>query len=153
MWTNFCSWAALPSVLSAKHRIQPSNTPSSDTVLCSVILFFFKGVLKKSDGWVGLGCCELAIVVECRQACKQVRINFWCSMNKVRHTFLWLKVWLAGRERSFTVATPRMCNLFPQDVDCCLLLLAEDFSGSLCLAERNVFCGELCFYLLKLSQF
>ncbi|XP_039203936.1 reversion-inducing cysteine-rich protein with Kazal motifs-like isoform X3 [Crotalus tigris] len=29
------------------------------------------GVLKKSDGWVGLGCCELAIAVECRQACKQ----------------------------------------------------------------------------------
>uniref|UniRef100_A0A8C5LGY1 Reversion-inducing cysteine-rich protein with Kazal motifs n=1 Tax=Jaculus jaculus TaxID=51337 RepID=A0A8C5LGY1_JACJA len=29
------------------------------------------GVFKKSDGWVGLGCCELAIAMECRQACKQ----------------------------------------------------------------------------------
>ncbi|XP_023571845.1 reversion-inducing cysteine-rich protein with Kazal motifs [Octodon degus] len=29
------------------------------------------GVFKKSDGWVGLGCCELAIALECRQACKQ----------------------------------------------------------------------------------
>lgn len=37
--------------------------------------FIFKGVLKKSDGWVGLGCCELAIAVECRQACKQVRLS------------------------------------------------------------------------------
>uniref|UniRef100_A0A8C4JNI4 Reversion-inducing cysteine-rich protein with Kazal motifs-like n=1 Tax=Dromaius novaehollandiae TaxID=8790 RepID=A0A8C4JNI4_DRONO len=33
------------------------------------------GVLKKSDGWVGLGCCELAIAVECRQACKQVWLS------------------------------------------------------------------------------
>ncbi|XP_037653547.1 reversion-inducing cysteine-rich protein with Kazal motifs isoform X2 [Choloepus didactylus] len=29
------------------------------------------GVFKKSDGWVGLGCCELAIASECRQTCKQ----------------------------------------------------------------------------------
>uniref|UniRef100_A0A8C5LEY5 Reversion-inducing cysteine-rich protein with Kazal motifs n=1 Tax=Jaculus jaculus TaxID=51337 RepID=A0A8C5LEY5_JACJA len=33
------------------------------------------GVFKKSDGWVGLGCCELAIAMECRQACKQVTPN------------------------------------------------------------------------------
>lgn len=26
---------------------------------------------QKSDGWVGLGCCELAVAVECRSACKQ----------------------------------------------------------------------------------
>ncbi|CAB1341183.1 unnamed protein product, partial [Coregonus sp. 'balchen'] len=24
-----------------------------------------------SDGWVGLGCCELAISAECRRECKQ----------------------------------------------------------------------------------
>uniref|UniRef100_A0A8C5ME93 Reversion-inducing cysteine-rich protein with Kazal motifs n=1 Tax=Leptobrachium leishanense TaxID=445787 RepID=A0A8C5ME93_9ANUR len=29
------------------------------------------GVSKKSDAWVGLGCCELAIAVECRRACRQ----------------------------------------------------------------------------------
>uniref|UniRef100_A0A3B3WJI0 Reversion-inducing cysteine-rich with Kazal motifs N-terminal domain-containing protein n=1 Tax=Poecilia mexicana TaxID=48701 RepID=A0A3B3WJI0_9TELE len=29
------------------------------------------GVSKKSDGWVGLGCCELAIAGECRRECKQ----------------------------------------------------------------------------------
>lgn len=46
-----------------------------------MVEFYFKGVLKKSDGWVGLGCCELAIAVECRQACKQVRLsNFLPSL-------------------------------------------------------------------------
>lgn len=44
----------------------------------------FKGVLKKSDGWVGLGCCELAIAVECRQACKQVRLSNCFSVFNVR---------------------------------------------------------------------
>uniref|UniRef100_A0A8C1UHS1 Reversion-inducing cysteine-rich protein with Kazal motifs n=1 Tax=Cyprinus carpio TaxID=7962 RepID=A0A8C1UHS1_CYPCA len=29
------------------------------------------GASKKSDGWVGLGCCELAISAECRRDCKQ----------------------------------------------------------------------------------
>uniref|UniRef100_A0A8C9U327 Reversion-inducing cysteine-rich protein with Kazal motifs n=1 Tax=Scleropages formosus TaxID=113540 RepID=A0A8C9U327_SCLFO len=33
----------------------------------------FSGVSKKSDGWVGLGCCELAISVDCRRHCKSVR--------------------------------------------------------------------------------
>lgn len=44
---------------------------SPSPVTCAVVVS--QGVLKKSDGWVGLGCCELAIAVECRQACKQVR--------------------------------------------------------------------------------
>uniref|UniRef100_A0A673LT82 Reversion-inducing cysteine-rich protein with Kazal motifs n=1 Tax=Sinocyclocheilus rhinocerous TaxID=307959 RepID=A0A673LT82_9TELE len=30
------------------------------------------GASKKSDGWVGLGCCELAISAECRRDCKQL---------------------------------------------------------------------------------
>jgi len=50
----------------------------------------FKGVLKKSDGWVGLGCCELAIAVECRQACKQVSLSvfLWLmSDDKVMNSF------------------------------------------------------------------
>ncbi|KAM6953658.1 LOW QUALITY PROTEIN: reversion-inducing cysteine-rich protein with Kazal motifs [Aplochiton taeniatus] len=29
------------------------------------------GASRKSDGWVGLGCCELAISSECRRECKQ----------------------------------------------------------------------------------
>lgn len=35
-------------------------------------LLYFSGASRKSDGWVGLGCCELAISVECRRECKQV---------------------------------------------------------------------------------
>jgi len=31
------------------------------------------GVSRKSEGWVGLGCCELAISAECRRECRQVR--------------------------------------------------------------------------------
>uniref|UniRef100_A0A8D0G7P3 Reversion-inducing cysteine-rich protein with Kazal motifs n=1 Tax=Sphenodon punctatus TaxID=8508 RepID=A0A8D0G7P3_SPHPU len=50
-----------------KHLLQraPDYCPES------MVSWTAFGVLKKSDGWVGLGCCELAIVVECRQACKQ----------------------------------------------------------------------------------
>lgn len=29
------------------------------------------GAPKKTEGWVGLGCCELAISLDCRRACKQ----------------------------------------------------------------------------------
>ncbi|MEQ2283733.1 hypothetical protein AMECASPLE_014645, partial [Ameca splendens] len=37
----------------------------------TLLLDLFPGVSKKSDGWVGLGCCELAIAGECRRECKQ----------------------------------------------------------------------------------
>ncbi|RXM97634.1 Reversion-inducing cysteine-rich protein with Kazal motifs [Acipenser ruthenus] len=33
-------------------------------------IFFYAGASKKSEGWVGLGCCELTIAVECRRECK-----------------------------------------------------------------------------------
>lgn len=52
------------------------------STLIKVCHVLSQGVLKKSDGWVGLGCCELAIAVECRQACKQVRLSpCWLDPN------------------------------------------------------------------------
>ena len=39
----------------------------------SGVLDLSPGVSRKSDGWVGLGCCELAISAECRRECRQVR--------------------------------------------------------------------------------
>ncbi|XP_053119439.1 reversion-inducing cysteine-rich protein with Kazal motifs isoform X3 [Hemicordylus capensis] len=56
-----------------KHLLQraPEYCPESMGEVWACINSSLPGVLKKSDGWVGLGCCELAIVVECRQACKQ----------------------------------------------------------------------------------
>ncbi|MEQ2191913.1 hypothetical protein XENOCAPTIV_004315, partial [Xenoophorus captivus] len=41
----------------------------------TLLLDLFPGVSKKSDGWVGLGCCELAIAGECRRECKQVKYH------------------------------------------------------------------------------
>ncbi|XP_039383769.1 reversion-inducing cysteine-rich protein with Kazal motifs isoform X5 [Mauremys reevesii] len=57
----------------SKHLLQraPEYCPESMGEVWGCINSSLPGVLKKSDGWVGLGCCELAIVVECRQACKQ----------------------------------------------------------------------------------
>ncbi|KAF7247909.1 Reversion-inducing cysteine-rich protein with Kazal motifs [Varanus komodoensis] len=56
-----------------KHLLQraPEYCPETMGEVWGCINSSLPGVLKKSDGWVGLGCCELAIVVECRQACKQ----------------------------------------------------------------------------------
>nr|XP_056713840.1 reversion-inducing cysteine-rich protein with Kazal motifs [Euleptes europaea] len=56
-----------------KHLLQraPEYCPESMGEVWGCINSSLPGVLKKSHGWVGLGCCELAIVVECRQACKQ----------------------------------------------------------------------------------
>ncbi|KAJ7416685.1 hypothetical protein BTVI_34911 [Pitangus sulphuratus] len=56
-----------------KHLLQraPEYCPESMREVWACINSSLPGVLKKSDGWVGLGCCELAIAVECRQACKQ----------------------------------------------------------------------------------
>lgn len=42
-------------------------------VFSQVSVVSFSGASKKSDGWVGLGCCELAISADCRQNCKLVR--------------------------------------------------------------------------------
>ncbi|XP_042330486.1 reversion-inducing cysteine-rich protein with Kazal motifs isoform X2 [Sceloporus undulatus] len=56
-----------------KHLLQraPEYCPESMGEVWGCINSSLPGVLKKSDGWVGLGCCELAILFECRQACKQ----------------------------------------------------------------------------------
>ncbi|XP_068941330.1 reversion-inducing cysteine-rich protein with Kazal motifs isoform X2 [Petaurus breviceps papuanus] len=56
-----------------RHLLQraPSYCPESMVDVWNCMNSSLPGVFKKSDGWVGLGCCELAIVLECRQACKQ----------------------------------------------------------------------------------
>uniref|UniRef100_A0AAY5EEX4 Reversion-inducing cysteine-rich protein with Kazal motifs n=1 Tax=Electrophorus electricus TaxID=8005 RepID=A0AAY5EEX4_ELEEL len=55
-----------------KHLLQrfPSYCPESMNELWNCINSTLPGKMK-SDGWVGLGCCELAISVECRRECKQ----------------------------------------------------------------------------------
>ncbi|XP_077125548.1 reversion-inducing cysteine-rich protein with Kazal motifs isoform X1 [Ranitomeya variabilis] len=56
-----------------KHLLQraPEFCPSSMTEFWSCMNSSLPGASKKSDGWVGLGCCELAIAAECRRTCKQ----------------------------------------------------------------------------------
>ncbi|XP_055434502.1 reversion-inducing cysteine-rich protein with Kazal motifs isoform X3 [Bubalus kerabau] len=56
-----------------KHLLQraPDYCPETMVDIWSCMNSSLPGVFKKSDGWVGLGCCELAITLECRQACKQ----------------------------------------------------------------------------------
>ncbi|XP_030065767.1 reversion-inducing cysteine-rich protein with Kazal motifs-like [Microcaecilia unicolor] len=56
-----------------KHLLQlaPQYCPESMVEVWSCVNSSLPGVSKKSDGWVGLGCCELSIVVDCRRACKQ----------------------------------------------------------------------------------
>ncbi|XP_068092712.1 reversion-inducing cysteine-rich protein with Kazal motifs [Hyperolius riggenbachi] len=56
-----------------KHLLQraPEYCPPSMTEIWNCMNSSLPGASKKSDGWVGLGCCELAIVSECRRACKQ----------------------------------------------------------------------------------
>nr|XP_033785523.1 reversion-inducing cysteine-rich protein with Kazal motifs isoform X3 [Geotrypetes seraphini] len=56
-----------------KHLLQraPEYCPESMVEVWGCMNSSLPGVSKKSDGWVGLGCCELSIVVDCRRACKQ----------------------------------------------------------------------------------
>uniref|UniRef100_A0A2I3SFD2 Reversion-inducing cysteine-rich protein with Kazal motifs n=1 Tax=Pan troglodytes TaxID=9598 RepID=A0A2I3SFD2_PANTR len=56
-----------------KHLLQraPDYCPETMVEIWNCMNSSLPGVFKKSDGWVGLGCCELAIALECRQACKQ----------------------------------------------------------------------------------
>uniref|UniRef100_A0A4W6EP23 Reversion-inducing cysteine-rich protein with Kazal motifs n=1 Tax=Lates calcarifer TaxID=8187 RepID=A0A4W6EP23_LATCA len=56
-----------------KHLLQrlPSYCPESMNELWMCINSTLPGVSRKSDGWVGLGCCELAISAECRRECRQ----------------------------------------------------------------------------------
>ncbi|XP_028659896.1 reversion-inducing cysteine-rich protein with Kazal motifs [Erpetoichthys calabaricus] len=64
--------AATKSESRLKHLLQrlPSYCPESMGELWVCINSSLPGASKKSDGWVGLGCCELAILVECRRECK-----------------------------------------------------------------------------------
>uniref|UniRef100_A0A673C786 Reversion-inducing cysteine-rich protein with Kazal motifs n=1 Tax=Sphaeramia orbicularis TaxID=375764 RepID=A0A673C786_9TELE len=56
-----------------KHLLQrlPSYCPESMSELWLCINSTLPGVSRKSEGWVGLGCCELAISADCRRECKQ----------------------------------------------------------------------------------
>lgn len=56
-----------------KHLLQrlPGYCPESMNELWMCINSTLPGVSRKSEGWVGLGCCELAITTECRKECKQ----------------------------------------------------------------------------------
>ncbi|XP_006005911.1 reversion-inducing cysteine-rich protein with Kazal motifs [Latimeria chalumnae] len=49
----------------------PEYCPQSMVDFWVCINSTLPGVSKKSDGWVGLGCCELAISTDCRRSCKQ----------------------------------------------------------------------------------
>ncbi|KAK0142286.1 Reversion-inducing cysteine-rich protein with Kazal motifs [Merluccius polli] len=56
-----------------KHLLMrlPSYCPESMNELWTCVNSTLPGVSRRSDGWVGLGCCELAISAECRRECKQ----------------------------------------------------------------------------------
>ncbi|XP_018609631.2 reversion-inducing cysteine-rich protein with Kazal motifs isoform X2 [Scleropages formosus] len=65
----------LPTIKSEsrlKHLLQrlPSYCPESMSELWICINSTLPGASRKSDSWVGLGCCELAISVDCRRECK-----------------------------------------------------------------------------------
>ncbi|KAF0028369.1 hypothetical protein F2P81_019456 [Scophthalmus maximus] len=65
--------ATIKSESRLKHLLQrlPSYCPESMNELWMCINSTLPGVSRKSDGWVGLGCCELAISSECRRECRQ----------------------------------------------------------------------------------
>ncbi|XP_061569070.1 reversion-inducing cysteine-rich protein with Kazal motifs [Cololabis saira] len=65
--------ATIKSESRLKHLLQrlPSYCPESMNDLWMCINSTLPGVSRKSDGWVGLGCCELAITNECRRECRQ----------------------------------------------------------------------------------
>uniref|UniRef100_A0A8C7R8P2 Reversion-inducing cysteine-rich protein with Kazal motifs n=1 Tax=Oncorhynchus mykiss TaxID=8022 RepID=A0A8C7R8P2_ONCMY len=75
-----CNSSSIPEPLATiksesrlKHLLQrlPSYCPESMVSLWICINSTLPGASRKSDGWVGLGCCELAISAECRRECKQ----------------------------------------------------------------------------------
>uniref|UniRef100_A0A3Q3F7K4 Reversion-inducing cysteine-rich protein with Kazal motifs n=1 Tax=Labrus bergylta TaxID=56723 RepID=A0A3Q3F7K4_9LABR len=65
--------ATIKSESRLKHLLQrlPGYCPESMNELWLCINSTLPGVSRKSDGWVGLGCCELAISSECRRECRQ----------------------------------------------------------------------------------
>uniref|UniRef100_A0A8C5HGK9 Reversion-inducing cysteine-rich protein with Kazal motifs n=1 Tax=Gouania willdenowi TaxID=441366 RepID=A0A8C5HGK9_GOUWI len=72
IWIFSCllQLATIKSESRLKHLLQrlPGYCPES---MVSVFYISQVRVSKKSDGWVGLGCCELAISSECRRECRQ----------------------------------------------------------------------------------
>uniref|UniRef100_A0A3B3S1T2 Reversion-inducing cysteine-rich protein with Kazal motifs n=1 Tax=Paramormyrops kingsleyae TaxID=1676925 RepID=A0A3B3S1T2_9TELE len=66
------SLSTIKSESRLKHMLQrlPDYCPESMNELWNCINASLPGASKKTDGWVGLGCCELAISAECRQNCK-----------------------------------------------------------------------------------
>ncbi|KAM9553317.1 reversion-inducing cysteine-rich protein with Kazal motifs-like isoform 1-T1 [Salvelinus alpinus] len=72
-WEACDQLATIKSESRLKHLLQrlPSYCPESMNELWICINSTLPGSSRKSDGWVGLGCCELAISAECRRECKQ----------------------------------------------------------------------------------
>ncbi|KAF6735937.1 Reversion-inducing cysteine-rich protein with Kazal motifs [Oryzias melastigma] len=64
--------ASIKSESHLKHFLQrlPSFCPESMSELWVCINSSLPGVSRKSAGWVGIGCCELAISTECLNECK-----------------------------------------------------------------------------------
>ncbi|KAK5877618.1 hypothetical protein CesoFtcFv8_025106 [Champsocephalus esox] len=65
--------ATIKSESRLKHLLQrlPSYCPEPMNELWACINSTLPGVSRQTEGWVGLGCCELAISSECRRECKQ----------------------------------------------------------------------------------
>uniref|UniRef100_A0A8C3AEU5 Reversion-inducing cysteine-rich protein with Kazal motifs n=1 Tax=Cyclopterus lumpus TaxID=8103 RepID=A0A8C3AEU5_CYCLU len=93
VWPGRSGWlATIKSESRLKHLLQrlPSYCPELMNELWTCINSSLPGVSRKSDGWVGLGCCELAISAECRRECRQVRyrecMGSTCCSYAGRHT-------------------------------------------------------------------
>ncbi|XP_043921043.1 reversion-inducing cysteine-rich protein with Kazal motifs [Protopterus annectens] len=102
----------------AKHLLQrlPEYCPESMVEFWICINSSLPGVSLKPDGWVGLGCCELAISSECRHACKQAS-----SKNDIKS---------CGKEQEITVFS----------------CIKRNEVGSVCCsyAGRHTYCREFC---------
>ncbi|KAK1884827.1 Reversion-inducing cysteine-rich protein with Kazal motif [Dissostichus eleginoides] len=74
--TRYLKLATIKSESRLKHLLQrlPSYCPEPMNSHTDAQVHSFnlrQGVSRKTEGWVGLGCCELAISSECRRECKQ----------------------------------------------------------------------------------
>uniref|UniRef100_A0A8C4GJ43 Reversion-inducing cysteine-rich protein with Kazal motifs n=1 Tax=Dicentrarchus labrax TaxID=13489 RepID=A0A8C4GJ43_DICLA len=82
------SLATIKSESRLKHLLQrlPGYCPESMNELWLCINSTLPGVSRKSDGWVGLGCCELAISTECRRECRQNSLYSCITKNEMGST-------------------------------------------------------------------
>uniref|UniRef100_A0AAX7V2Z6 Reversion-inducing cysteine-rich protein with Kazal motifs n=1 Tax=Astatotilapia calliptera TaxID=8154 RepID=A0AAX7V2Z6_ASTCA len=88
---DFCFFLQLTTIKSEsrlKHLLQrlPGYCPESMNELWMCINSTLPGVSRKSEGWVGLGCCELAITTECRKECKQNSLYSCITKNEMGST-------------------------------------------------------------------